>query len=477
MVRLRFAPSPTGNLHLGGLRTALFSYLFARQKKGTFIFRLEDTDQRRFVEGAESNLLNMLSWGGLQIDEGGESGGAYGPYRQSERLSLYHRYGQTLLECGHAYYCFCTPETLKAIKDEQSARGLPTRYDGRCRHLSYHVVERRLAEEIPHVLRMKVPQNETIVMPDLVRGTVSIDTSQLDDQVLIKADGFPTYHLAVVVDDHLMRISHVIRGEEWLPSFPKHLLLFRYFNWKPPRFAHLPLILSQDRSKLSKRQGDVAVEDYQKKGYLPEALVNFVALLGWSSGDDQEFFTKEELIEKFNFEAIGKSAAVFDRAKLDWMNQQYIKKLPLHELFVRLIPYIRETPYADLEEGQLKKICAILQPRLVVLADIKKSLPLFFEEKPILTNTHLIEALRRDQSRIVMSAFQKQLEAIDEITEEGFSKMMKIIQKTTGVKGKDLWMPIRYAITLEEQGPELPAVAAIFGKNKCLGMIERALHL
>ena len=477
MVRLRFAPSPTGYLHLGGLRTALFNYLYVKQQKGTLIFRLEDTDQERFVEGAEANLLKMLSWAGIQIDEGGKAGGAYGPYRQSERLSFYHQYGPALLQSENAYYCFCTPETLRTMKEEQKTQGLPTRYDGRCRHLSRQQVKHYLAARIPHVIRMKIPENETIVMPDLVRGSVSIDTNQLDDQVLIKADGFPTYHLAMVVDDHLMQISHVIRGEEWLPSLPKHLLLFRYFNWKPPQFAHLPLILNQDRSKLSKRQGDVAVEDYQKQGYLADALVNFVAMLGWSSGDDQEIFTREELIEKFSFETIAKSGAIFDRAKLDWMNQQYIKKLSLDELYERLKPYIRETLYDDPDEMNLKKICAILQPRLVVFADVQKKLPLFFEEKPLLTDTHLIESLRKENSRIVMEAFQKQLNEIEEITVEEFSKMMKTIQKTTGVKGKDLWMPIRYAITLEEQGPELPAVASIFGKNKCLRMIEQALHL
>ncbi len=477
MVRLRFAPSPTGYLHLGGLRTALFSYLYARQQKGAFIFRLEDTDRDRFVEGAEANLLKMLSWGGLQIDEGGNLEGAYGPYRQSERLSLYHRYGQALLQSENAYYCFCAPGTLKAMKDEQKKRGLSTRYDGRCRNLSDQQVKRYVAAKIPRVMRMKIPQNETIEMPDMLRGSVSIDTCQLDDQVLIKADGFPTYHLAVVVDDHLMRITHVIRGEEWLPSFPKHILLFRFFNWEPPRFVHLPLILNEDRSKLSKRQGDIAVEEYRKQGYLAEALVNFVALLGWSSGDDQEIFTREELIEKFSFEAIGKSGAVFNRAKLDWMNQQYIRNLPPEDLYERLKPYIRETAYADQNEDQLKKICAVLQPRLVVLSDIQKRLPLFFEEKPLLRDTHLIEALRKENSRIVMEAFQKQLDKNEEITVGGFSELMKTVQRTTGVKGKDLWMPIRCAITLEEEGPELAAVAAIFGKRKCLRMIEQALRL
>ncbi|MBF0288498.1 MAG: glutamate--tRNA ligase [SAR324 cluster bacterium] len=477
MVRLRFAPSPTGYLHVGGLRTALFSYLYARQQKGAFIFRLEDTDQQRLVEGAEDNLIKMLQWAGLEIDEGADKGGEYGPYRQSERLPVYHKHAQQLLDDGNAYHCFCSSETLDAMRDEQKAKNLPIRYDGRCRHLSSQDVEEKLKVESSHVVRMKIPENEQMVMSDLIRGTVIIETDQLDDQVLIKADGFPTYHLAVVVDDHLMEISHVVRGEEWLPSLPKHLLLFRYLKWRPPQFAHLPLILNPDRSKLSKRQGDVAVEDFRDKGYLPEALVNFIVLLGWNTAGDQELFSFQELIENFSFDRVGKAGSIFDNEKLNWMNQQYLHQLSPDELFERLIPYIRDTAFADQDETKLRKVCSILQPRLVTLADIQDKLSLFFEESPQLTDPELIEALREDSAQTVLRAFQEEARNTEAITEDNFPAIMKSVQKSTGIKGKKLWPPMRYALTLEKNGPDLPLVAGVFGKKRCLRMIEQALNL
>lgn len=475
MVRLRFAPSPTGYLHVGGLRTALFSYLFAKQQKGAFIFRLEDTDRQRFVEDSEKDLRAMLQWAGLEIDEGSDAGGKFAPYRQSERLAIYQAHGQRLLETGHAYPCFCSPEVLEAMRQAQKAQNLPPRYDGRCRHLSAEAVQENLSQGIPHVLRMKIPPNQTLTLKDWVRGPMTVETDQLDDQVLLKADGFPTYHLAVVVDDHLMEISHVVRGEEWLPSFPKHQLLYDYFGWEPPHFIHLPLILNPNRTKLSKRQGDVAVEDYQKQGYLPEALVNFIALLGWNAGDDEEIFSLPALIEKFSFERIGKSAAVFDREKLDWMNQQYLHQLSLDDLFERLWPFIQKTPFAHQDQNLLKKVCGILQPRLTRLADIQTKLSLFFDENPKLEDAELIAVLREDSSQVVLKAVKAQMATLEEMTETAFLQLMKAVQKSTGIKGKNLWMPMRYAITLEAHGPELPAVAAVFGKERCLQMIEQAL--
>lgn len=477
MTRLRFAPSPTGYLHIGGLRTALFSFLYAKQCKGDFILRLEDTDQQRLVEDSEIKLLQTLERVNLKIDESPKIGGPYGPYKQSERLSLYKEHIDQLVEQGHAYPCFCTSGTLEKMRKEQKAKELPIRYDRRCRTLTQQEIEEKFNSKEACVIRMKIPDNETIIMDDLIRGKVSIESDQLDDQVLLKTDGFPTYHLAMVVDDHYMKITHVVRGEEWLSSYPKHLLLFNYFNWTPPQFAHLPLILNQDRSKLSKRQGDVAVEDFLTQGYMEEALVNFVALLGWNNGDDQEIFTLEELIEKFSFERVGKSGAVFDREKLNWMNQQYIKNLTSDELFIRLKPYIQETPFANQEEEQLKKVCNIVQSRLITLAEIKDKLSLFFEEKPELTDPHLIQVLQEENSKKVLNGFKDQVHDIEEITGENFSKIMKAVQKSIGIKGKALWHPMRFAITLEEQGPELPLVVDVFGKEKCLRMIEQALKL
>ncbi len=303
--RVRFAPSPTGYLHIGGLRTALYNYLFAKNQNGKIILRIEDTDRKRFVEGAIENLIDTLNWAGINFDEGPNIGGEFKPYLQSERLDIYKRLAEKLVFEDKAYYCFCTPERLEKLKEEQQKQKLPqTKYDKHCLHLSKSKIENNLNTKIPFVIRLNVHPDEKIIFNDVIRETVEFDTNNIDDQVLIKSDGYPTYHLANVVDDHLMEISHVIRGEEWLSSTPKHVILYEYFGWEKPVFAHLPLLLNPDKSKLSKRQGDVAVEDYREKGYLKEALINFVALLGWNYGDDKEFYEMDELIKKFSLERV-----------------------------------------------------------------------------------------------------------------------------------------------------------------------------
>lgn len=478
MIRLRFAPSPTGYLHVGGLRTALFCFLYARQQGGRFLFRLEDTDQQRLVAGSEQDLLQMLRWAGVECDEGPGLSGDFGPYRQSERLPIYQQHLQILQEAGHAYPCFCGPERLEQLKNEQKAQGLTPRYDGQCRHLTDTEVVERKARGEAFVIRMRLPEErEKVIIDDLIRGRVTIDTDQLDDQVLLKSDGFPTYHLASVVDDHLMRISHVVRGEEWLPSFPKHLLLYRYFGWEPPLFAHLPLILNPDRSKLSKRQGDVAVEDFKAQGYLPEALVNFIALLGWNTSDDQELFSMIELIEKFSFERVGKAGAVFDRDKLDWMNQQYLQRLELDDLMKRLQPWLSNSAYAAMEPEFLRRAVQIIQPRLVRLPDALEKLAIFAEEKPQLEQEDLIQYLHQSEAQMVLTAFRAALEQADAWDESVFKQLVKGVQKSTGIKGKDLWTPLRYAITLEEHGPDLSMMAALFGKEKCARLVDNALKL
>jgi glutamyl-tRNA synthetase len=325
---------------------------------------------------------------------------------------------------------------------------------------------------------MRIPEiPETLVLNDLIRGSVSIETSQTEDQVIVKSDGFPTYHLAVVVDDHLMQITHVVRGEEWLPSFPKHLLLYRYFGWNPPEFAHLPLILNPDRTKLSKRQGDVAVEDFRDQGYLPETLVNFISLLGWSPAEDRELFTLSELVQEFSFERVNKSGAVFDREKLNWMNQQYIQNLDHDDLFRRLHPFLVKTPFAEQDASLLKKAVNILQPRLVTLAEIGNRLSLFFEENLQATDPDVLSLLREDNSKQVLAEFIKQLEAVEILTEENFGSVVKNVQNTTNFKGKNLWLPLRYAITLEAQGPDLKLIVDLFGKEKCVRLARRALEL
>ena len=466
MVRLRFAPSPTGLLHVGGLRTALFCWFYVRQHAGQFIFRLEDTDQKRLVEGAENDLVRMLEWAGIDLDEAPEIGGNYGPYRQSERLEIYKTHAQKLLDQDHAYPCFCSTERLDNLRDEQRANGETPRYDGFCRKLNKHESSLRIDSGESHVVRMKIPEiPETIVLNDLIRGTVSIETSQIEDQVIVKSDGFPTYHLAVVVDDHLMQISHVVRGEEWLPSFPKHLLLYRYFGWEPPEFAHLPLILNPDRTKLSKRQGDVAVEDFRDQGFLPESLVNFISLLGWSPPDDREIFSLAELVNEFSFLRVNKSGSIFDREKLNWMNQQYIQKMDLDELLRRLQPFLTKTPYAQEDETLLVKAVKILQSRLVTLAEIGNRLSLFFDEHPQATDPEVLSVLREETSKQVLAEFVRQLELTDCLTEENLGSIVKNVQNATNIKGKQLWMPLRYSITLEAQGPDLKKIVDLFGKE------------
>ncbi|HEY6950972.1 MAG TPA: glutamate--tRNA ligase, partial [Bacteroidota bacterium] len=335
-VRVRFAPSPTGYLHVGGLRTALYNYLFARNQGGKFVLRIEDTDQSRKVEGAVENLIGTLDWTGVHYDEGPGRNGAYGPYIQSERLHTYREHADQLIQSGKAYYCFCTPERLEQVRKDQMAKKLDPRYDRHCRDLPSVESEKRKQTGEPHVIRMKVPLEGDMVFQDLIRGTITIAFKMLDDQVIIKSDGYPTYHLAVVVDDHLMAISHVIRGEEWLPSTPKHILLYQYFGWKLPVFAHLPLLLNPDKSKLSKRQGDVAVEDYRTKGYLKEAIINFVAFLGWNPGDEREIFSLEQLVKEFSLDRVGKSGAVFNVEKLNWLNFQHLRLKPDPEVLSML---------------------------------------------------------------------------------------------------------------------------------------------
>jgi len=338
-IRTRFAPSPTGFVHVGSLRTALYNYLFARHHHGKFILRVEDTDQARFTEGAVENLLTTLSWCSLDYDEGPGKEGKADSYYQSMRTAIYRKYASQLVAENNAYFCFCTEERLKTMRDEQIRHKETAKYDGFCRQIPAAEAAARSASE-KHVIRLKVPRSGSITINDIVRGQVEFQNEMIDDQVLIKSDGFPTYHLANVVDDHLMEISHVIRGEEWLISTPKHLLLYQYLGWDPPLFAHLPLLLNPDRSKLSKRQGDVAVEDYRAKGYLPQALINFVALLGWNRGDDQEIFTLDQLIADFSLERVSKSGAVFNQDKLKWMNGLYIRNLTVEQIIEKAKPFL-----------------------------------------------------------------------------------------------------------------------------------------
>ncbi len=377
----RFAPSPTGFLHVGGLRTALYNYLFAKREGGALVLRIEDTDQSRRVEGAVQNIIDTLAWAGIQYDEGPGREGDYGPYIQSQRINLYQKYANQLVEERKAYYCFCSPERLKEVRDKQSAAKLTTSYDRHCRELPPIEVTERLKHGEQHVIRMKVPLEGELTFTDIIRGHVTIAHKVLDDQVILKSDGYPTYHLAVVVDDHFMKITHVIRGEEWLSSTPKHVILFKHFGWDVPQFAHLPLLLNPDKSKLSKRQGDVAVEDYRKKGYLKEALVNFVAFLGWNPGDERELFTLEELSKEFSLERVGNSGAVFNVEKLDWLNFEHLRRKPDAELLQCLRDQLAQSGFDEkhFEDAYLMNVIGAMRERITFVKDFVEKSPFFFQ--------------------------------------------------------------------------------------------------
>ncbi len=474
-VRVRFAPSPTGFLHIGGLRTALYNFLFARHSGGTFILRIEDTDRSRYVEGAVENLIDSLHRLGIEIDEGPGIGGEAGPYVQSERLELYQEEARRLLESGHAYRCFCTPETLAEMREEQQNKGEFGKYDRRCLSLSPREVQARLDRNEPHVLRLKMPDNRVFSFGDLIRGQVEMDSAQSDDQVLLKSDGYPTYHLAAVVDDHHMRISHVIRGEEWLSSTPKHIWLYECLGWKPPLWVHLPLILNPDRSKISKRMNDVAVESYLQKGYLKEALLNFVALLGWHGADDRETFSLEELCAEFTLERVSKSGAVFDLAKLDWMNAWYLRNLPLDQVVERSLPWFEkeQLPLPDAET--LARIVAAARERCTLLPQIAQYSKMFLCPAELSEQDRAL--LRTEESRSVLRWFQNNLPPAGDIEADSLDAIVKNGMNELRLKGKAYYTPLRLALIHQVHGPELPTTFAILGLEEVQRRLAESIRI
>ncbi len=474
-VRVRFAPSPTGYVHIGSLRTALFNFLFARHNGGKNILRIEDTDQTRKVEGAVENLLSSLGRLGITFDEGPVSGGDFGPYYQSDRLNIYRKYCNVLLENGNAYYAFETQEELDEMRRLQQLEGKQTMYDRRGRDLSPEEVSEKLASGIPHVVRLKVPLGEEIRFNDLIKGNIKIDTDIVDDQILLKSDGFPTYHLANVVDDHLMNITHIIRGEEWITSVPKHILIYRALGWEVPQMAHVPLILNPDKTKLSKRQGDVAVEDYLKKGYLKEALVNFIALLGWNpgEGEEKEFYSIDELIQAFTLEKVQTSGAVFNIDKLNWMNNSYIKNYDIDALTELSLPFFKGTGIDTDDRDKVRRILTAIRVYLNKLDEIPLHVGIFVNETIVLEDEKLKEVLTADTSKIAFGSLIAKIEAMDLLTADTYKSAMSEVQAETGVKGKSLFKPVRIALTGSENGPELPAVAEILGRDKVLDFLKR----
>lgn len=507
-IRVRFAPSPTGYLHIGGLRTALYNFLYARKNGGIFALRIEDTDRTRYVEGAVESLIRSLDWAGLKFDEGvfeksqisdlkskavSESAnypgvlevGDFGPYVQSERLEIYKKYAEQLVAEGKAYYCFCEPKRLEEMREQQQKEKKAPMYDRYClTDVSIDEINNKLKENCPATIRLKVPRDEAIVFEDIVRGKVSISTNTIDDQILLKSDGFPTYHLANVVDDHLMKISQVIRGDEWLPSTPKHILLYRAFGWEIPQFAHLPLLLNLDRSKLSKRQGDVAVEDYIKKGYLKEAIINFVAMLGWNPGEGstQEIYSMEQLIEKFELSKVHKAGAVFDIKKLDWINSQYIKKLSVEELLENAKPFFEQKEFfikaSDEKKSDeyLKKILSVEKERLAKFSDVGDENIFFFNDIKVEKDMLRWKTNADEQTIESLKTSQDVLVSIDE-NEWTLANIEAKLLEAAGDKRGDLLWPLRVALTAAQKSPSPFEVSWVLGKTESLKRIEQALSL
>jgi len=482
MVRLRFAPSPTGYLHIGGLRTALYNYLYAKQKGGKFLLRIEDTDRTRYVEGAIENLIHELKWAGVEADEGvclDENGkitevGECGPYIQSERVEkgIYNKYAEELIENGYAYYCFCSKERLDDVKNQQKADGKIPRYDGLCRGVSIEDAKKRIANGESYVIRLKLPENRDIVFEDVIKGRITINTNDMDDQVLIKADGFPTYHFAVVVDDHLMGITHIVRGDEWISSTPKHIYLYEALGFEKPIFVHLPTVLNKSGKKLSKRNDDASVEDFRLKGYLPEALINYLALVGWSPESNEEILSLDEMVKQFSFDRVSKSGGVFDVDKLDWVNAQYIRKMEVSELAKLVKPYLVKAGFIkeDICEKRLELITKTFQESISRLPEIVEQSRFLFEN--VAVEPDALKMRNVEHIEILKEKMKEELSQIEEMDEETAKGFMKKVQKASGFKGKDLYMPVRALLTSQVHGPELSNILEILGKGEILRRLE-----
>jgi glutamyl-tRNA synthetase len=472
-VRVRFAPSPTGYLHVGGLRTALYNYLFAKHFGGKFILRIEDTDQTRKVEGAVENLIETLQWSGIKYDEGPDKDGGYGPYVQSQRIEIYRRYAQELISNDNAYHCFCSPERLQEIRQKQLAAKLSPSYDRHCRSVSREEAERRIAAGEHSVIRMKIPLDGELSFDDVIRGKVTIAHKMIDDQVLIKSDGFPTYHLAVVVDDHLMGITHIIRGEEWLSSVPKHILLYRYFGWEVPVLAHLPLLLNPDKSKLSKRQGDVAVEDYRAKGYLKEAIVNFIAFLGWNPGDEREIFFLEQLVTEFTLERVGKSGAVFNIEKLNWLNQQHIKLKSNEELAQLIKPHMQSLPIAMGHDMYFLNVVGLLKERLSFPKDFVEMSRYFFYDPELFDEAGSKKYWEQETSS-QLQLLADRLESLPEFSHSSIETALRQLAEDLQIKPTKLIHPARLALSGRTIGPGLFEMMELLGKETVVRRLRHA---
>ncbi len=472
---MRFAPSPTGPLHIGGARSALFNYILAKKYGGTFLVRMEDTDLERSSAASEENIKESLKWLGMDWDEGVDIGGDYGPYRQMERLDIYEEAVNKLLAEGKAYYCFCSEEELDKEREEQSARGETPKYGGKCREMTKEEQEARLARGEKPVVRFKVPEHEEVVIDDLVRGRVVFETDGIGDYIIVKSDGIPVYNFAVVLDDVTMKISHIIRGEEHLSNTPRQVLLYDALGYEKPQFAHISLILGKDRSKMSKRHGSTSVVAYREQGYLPEALVNFLALLGWSPEGEEEIFDMERLIADFTLERVSKSPAVFDLDKLKWLNGMYIRKTAPERLLEFALPHlinaglVGEEPTEE-EIAWAQMVTEALKNHISSFGE----LPLLIKEYQgqVVYGDGVLDELRElgDTAVTVMTAVLEKLEKMEAVTSESYKAMLKEIKKETGIGGKNLFHSVRIAKTGSTEGPDMDKLAVIMGRDR---MLER----
>lgn len=481
-VRVRFAPSPTGAPHVGNIRTALFTWLLARHTHGTMILRVEDTDRARFTPGSYEAIIDGLRWLGIDWDEGPDIGGPHGPYVQSERLPLYHEAAERLVEQGDAYYCFCTPERLDALREQQRRAGRPTGYDRHCRNLDKSDVRARLAAGEPAVVRFAMPTSGKIVIDDVIRGASTFDAAKLDDHVLLKSDGFPTYHLAATLDDELMKITHVLRGEEWISSTPRHLLFHRAMGAEPPVYAQLPLILGPDRKKLSKRNGDAAVSDYRDQGYLPDALFNFLGTLGWSLDDKTTLIGREDFIRHFDLDRVGSSPAMWDSKKLDWMNGEYVREIPDEELMRQVVDALEEALPPEVTRPVDREVVARALPelrtRLKRMADAASLTEYLYPQVVLDYDTDTLLGKKfaddLDGARDVLELSRQRLESVTDWDKHELERVARAAAEERGLKFGDFIGPVRVAVTGRTVHMPIFVVMEILGRTETLRRLDQA---
>jgi len=476
MIRTRFAPSPTGHLHIGNARTAILNWLFARHSGGDFIVRVEDTDIERSSTESETAILSDLKWLGLDWDEGPGIEGDAGPYRQSARKEIYDEVLNTLLEKGSVYRCYCTETELNERREERKIRGESTNYDGKCRNLSSEDQKQLAAEGRKYVVRYKSDEAQEVVFTDLVRGEVKFPGSNIGDFVIVRQSGMPMYNFCCAVDDHFMKITHVIRGDDHVSNTPRQVLLYEAMGWEVPVFGHSPMILGANKERLSKRHGATSVSQYRELGYLPEAMVNFLSLLSWSSESGEEILAPARLVEEFDFSRVSKSAAVFDVVKLDWMNGMYIRNLQPNELAGELLPFLSEAIRKELTEEQQIALANLFQEKLERLAQIEEKAAFLFQKEVVPENEEAAAIMKTDEAQKVFSTFNSLSADLDDWNDNGFGKLMKNVQKESGVKGKMLWMPVRLALTGKMHGPDLSGIVQFFGVEKCRRFMTAAIH-